>query len=135
MPVGISPACERCNGSSGSTLLPMQMFVDYVTGQLGSSAEQQAASKIARVVVAGNLIERVANDDDDVAVYKRKGMDAKEMTFEAALDLLAERAAKGPSKRKKKKKKAAKKKPAKKKAAKKKPAKKSKKKGVVKKKS
>ena len=35
----------------------------------------------------------------------RKGMEAKEMTFEAALDLLAERAAKGPSKKKKKKKK------------------------------
>ena len=51
-------------------------------------------------------------------------MDPKEMTFEAALDLLAERAAKGPSKKKKKKKKAAKKKSAKKKAAKKKPAKK-----------
>ncbi len=63
----------------------------------------------------------------------RKGMDAKEMTFEAALDLLAERAAKGPSKKKKKatKKKAAKKKKAtKKKAAKKKTAKK----GVAKKK-
>jgi len=45
----------------------------------------------------------------------RKGMDAKEMTFEAALDLLAERAAKGPTKKKKKK--AAKKKTAKKKKA------------------
>ena len=57
----------------------------------------------------------------------RKGMDPKEMTFEAALDLLAERAAKGPSKKKKKKatkKKAAKKKATKKKATKKKAAKK-----------
>jgi len=63
----------------------------------------------------------------------RKGMDPKEMKFEAALDLLAERAAKGPSKRKKKakKKKATKKKTAKKKATK----KKAKKKGVPKKKS
>ena len=63
----------------------------------------------------------------------RKGMDPKEMKFEAALDLLAERAAKGPSKRKKKakKKKAAKKKATKKKATK----KKAKKKGVAKKKS
>jgi DNA topoisomerase-1 len=63
----------------------------------------------------------------------RKGMDAKEMKFEAALDLLAERAAKGPTKRKKKatKKKATKKKAAKKKATK----KKAKKKGVPKKKS
>ncbi|MGB7347283.1 MAG: type I DNA topoisomerase [Pirellulaceae bacterium] len=54
--------------------------------------------------------------DGETNASLRKGMDAKEMTFEAAIDLLAERAAKGPSK-KKKKKKAAKKKPAKKKAA------------------
>jgi DNA topoisomerase-1 len=72
----------------------------------------------------------------------RKGMEVKEMTFDAALDLLAERAAKGPSKKKKKKKKATKKKAAKKKTTKKKAAKKktatkkaTKKKGVVKKKS
>lgn len=70
-----------------------------------------------------------------------KGSEVKELTLNAALDLLAERAAKGPSKKKKKKKavkkKAAKKKATKKKAAKKKAAKKktTKKKGVVKKKS
>ena len=63
--------------------------------------------------------------DGETNASLRKGMVAKEMTFEAAIDLLAERAAKGPSKKKKKKKKkAAKKKPAKKKAAKKKAAKK-----------
>ncbi|WP_149496091.1 type I DNA topoisomerase [Roseiconus lacunae] len=73
-----------------------------------------------------------------------KGTDPKEMTFETALDLLAERAAKGGGKKKKKKKatkkkatkkKAAKKKTTKKKATKKKAAKKkaSKKKGAKKK--
>ena len=72
--------------------------------------------------------------DGETNASLRKGMDPKEMKFEAALDLLAERAAKGPSKRKKKakKKKAAKKKATKKKATKKKTAKK---KGVPKKKS
>ena len=71
--------------------------------------------------------------DGETNASLRKGMDPKEMTFEAALDLLAERAAKGPAKKKKKKKKAAKKKAAKKKAAKKKPAKKkaTKKKGLA----
>ncbi|TWU35290.1 DNA topoisomerase 1 [Novipirellula aureliae] len=71
--------------------------------------------------------------DGETNASLRKGMEPKEMTFEAALDLLAERAAKGPTK-KKKKKKAAKKKTAKK-ATKKKAAKKktTKKKGVVKK--
>lgn len=68
--------------------------------------------------------------DGDTNASLRKGMDPKEMKFEAALDLLAERAAKGPTKRKKKKK-ATKKKATKKKATK----KKAKKKGVPKKKS
>ena len=70
-----------------------------------------------------------------------KGTDPKDMTFESALDLLAERAAKGPRRRKRKKaakkKKTAKKKSTKKKAAKKKATKKkaTKRKGVAKKKS
>jgi DNA topoisomerase-1 len=69
--------------------------------------------------------------DGETNASLRKGMEAKEMTFEAAIDLLAERAAKGPSKRKKKKattkkgvKKKAAKKTTKKKAAKKKATKK-----------
>ncbi len=53
-----------------------------------------------------------------------KGVEPKDLTFEAALDLLAERAAKGGGKKKKKKKAAKKKKTTKKKATKKKTAKK-----------
>ena len=53
-----------------------------------------------------------------------KGTDPKELSFDQALNLLAERAARAPAKKKKKKKKGAKKKAAKKKAAKKKTAKK-----------
>ncbi|KAA5545559.1 type I DNA topoisomerase [Roseiconus nitratireducens] len=72
--------------------------------------------------------------DGDTNASLPKGTDPKELSFEAAIDLLAERAAKGGSK-KKKKKKATKKKATKKKAAKKKSAKKktTKKKGVKKK--
>lgn len=64
-----------------------------------------------------------------------KGTDPNDFPFSSAIDLLAERAAKGGGKKKKKKKKAAKKKSAKKKSAKKKTAKKkaTKKKGVKKK--
>lgn len=72
--------------SNHGGLLPLQMFIDYVTGQLGSSAEQQSAGKIARVVIAGNLIERVDDDGDDVAVYKKKGVDAKTVKSMAELD-------------------------------------------------
>ncbi len=76
--------------------------------------------------------------DGETNASLRKGMDPAEMTFEAALDLLAERAAKGPTKKKKAtKKKAVKKGEPKKKAATKKKAakKKAAKKGVAKKKS
>lgn len=69
--------------------------------------------------------------DGETNVSLRKGMDAKTLSFEQAIDMLAERAAQGPSKKKKKK--ATKKKATKKKAAKKK-ATKAKKKGVPKKK-
>ena len=55
--------------------------------------------------------------DGETNASLRKGMDPKEMSFEQAIDLLAERAAKGPAKKKKKK--ATKKKAAKKKATKK----------------
>ncbi len=48
--------------------------------------------------------------DGETNASLRKGMDAKEMTFEQAIDLLAERAAKGPAKKKSSKKKSAKKK-------------------------
>jgi DNA topoisomerase-1 len=74
--------------------------------------------------------------DGDTNASLPKDADPKELTFETAIDLLAERAAKGGSKKKKKKKKTAKKKSAKKKSAKKKSTKKkkaSKKKGVKKK--
>ncbi len=58
--------------------------------------------------------------DGETNASLRKGMDVKEMTFDAAIDLLAERAAKGPSKKKRAtKKKAAKKTTAKKKTPKK----------------
>jgi DNA topoisomerase-1 len=65
--------------------------------------------------------------DGETNASLRKGMEASEMTFEAAIDLLAERAAAGPSKRKKKaakKKTASAKQPAKKKSTKKKATKK-----------
>src|SRR6056297_194915 len=72
--------------------------------------------------------------DGETNASTPKGTDPKELTFESALDLLAERAARAPKKKKKAgKKKAAKKKTAKKKAAKKKAT--TKKKGVAKKKS
>ncbi|MEM9827336.1 MAG: type I DNA topoisomerase [Planctomycetota bacterium] len=67
--------------------------------------------------------------DGETNASLRKGMDAKELKFEEALDLLAERKAKGPTKKKKKK--SSKKKATKKKAAKKKKT--TKKKGVKKK--
>jgi hypothetical protein len=44
----------------------LQMFIDYVSGELGSVGDQVHAAKIARVVVAGNIIEEVERDAEEV---------------------------------------------------------------------
>jgi len=49
-------------GDASINQLPLQMFIDFVTGYLGSPQEQEVASQIVRVVVAGNsTCEQTAN--------------------------------------------------------------------------
>ncbi|PKA48130.1 DNA polymerase delta small subunit [Apostasia shenzhenica] len=43
-------------GSNNFNPLQFQLFVDYVTGHLGSDNEQKIASNIVRVVIAGNSV-------------------------------------------------------------------------------
>ena len=45
-------------------MLPLQLFSDYITGQLGGTEEQETVSRIARVIVAGNL---VAAEEEDMS--------------------------------------------------------------------
>ncbi|KAD3336311.1 hypothetical protein E3N88_31830 [Mikania micrantha] len=44
-------------GSSSSNPLQLQLLVDHITGHLGDEKEQQSASKIVQVVVAGNSVK------------------------------------------------------------------------------
>lgn len=41
--------------SAVDSLLPLEMFVDYVTGHLGHSEEQAAVARISRVIIAGTV--------------------------------------------------------------------------------
>lgn len=71
--------------SSAKSLLGLQLFVDYATGQLGSSAEQEAAARICRVVIAGNSIDEVEHDTEQ-AVYKSHAVEAKSVGHVRELD-------------------------------------------------
>jgi hypothetical protein len=37
-------------------MLETQLLIDFITGQLGSHADQATAAAIVRVVIAGNLV-------------------------------------------------------------------------------
>lgn len=50
------------SSSEQKSMLALDMFTDYVNGQLGGELEQETASRIARVVVAGNLIAAIEDD-------------------------------------------------------------------------
>lgn len=73
--------------TTGKTLLPLQIFVDYVTGQLGSIKEQQFVSRIARVIIAGNLIGEVKKEKaEEIAEYARKNLDPDTVGYVKELD-------------------------------------------------
>jgi hypothetical protein len=38
---------------SGDTLLPLQLFVDWIGGFLGDMGEQERQARVVRVVIAG----------------------------------------------------------------------------------
>mgnify|MGYP007061233911 FL=1 len=43
-------------GDESRNPLLLQMFVDYITGHLGSSHEQQIQARVVRLIVAGNSV-------------------------------------------------------------------------------
>lgn len=50
--------------SHGDSMLPLQLLVDMVTGQLGERAEQSGAATICRVLLAGNMLSPCTQDRD-----------------------------------------------------------------------
>ncbi|NXF86296.1 DPOD2 polymerase, partial [Eubucco bourcierii] len=49
---------------SGESLLGTQLLVDVVTGQLGAEGQQSCAARIARVILAGNLLSQSTQGRD-----------------------------------------------------------------------
>lgn len=62
------------------SLLPFQLFVDYVSGFLGCDQDQERASKVVRVVMAGNALRQNTSTKDS---SKTKFSIRKESTADA----------------------------------------------------
>lgn len=45
-------------GAPGSSPLPLQMLIDYITGYLGGASEHKSSSSIVRVLILGNSLHR-----------------------------------------------------------------------------
>ncbi|XP_073968406.1 DNA polymerase delta subunit 2 [Rhodnius prolixus] len=76
---------------SSDSLLPLRMFTDWVTGWLGDPSEQHKNSKIALVLIAGNLIRGSSESKDGKIVNTNVDSKADLLTsVKMADDLLAE---------------------------------------------
>ena len=70
-----------------SAMFPLQLFVDYVTGQLGGAGDHDKVARVARVVVAGNCIGEIgAEGGEEQAAYKQKHIEAATVANMAELD-------------------------------------------------
>lgn len=49
---------------NADVMFPMQLLVDYITGQLGEEWEQEQASNIVRLIIAGNSIGKSSKDKE-----------------------------------------------------------------------
>ncbi|XP_064477824.1 DNA polymerase delta subunit 2-like isoform X2 [Ornithodoros turicata] len=63
------------------SLLPFQLFVDYMSGFLGCDQDQQKASKVVRVVIAGNVLKLKSSPKES---SKAKFSARKESTADAS---------------------------------------------------
>eukprot|EP01132_Coremiostelium_polycephalum_P005331 gene5331-6649_t len=58
-------------GNPNATLL-LNLFTDYITGNLGSPIDQKFVSRIARVIIAGNSIQKEDSPVESFMKYKSK---------------------------------------------------------------
>eukprot|EP00055_Hartaetosiga_balthica_P011964 m.56307 g.56307 ORF g.56307 m.56307 type:complete len:460 (-) comp7794_c0_seq2:140-1519(-) len=54
--------------------LALELFGDYLCGNLGGVGDQEIAGNIAHLIIAGNLIGPTSKDFDDIAQYKKRNM-------------------------------------------------------------
>ena len=43
-------------------MFPLQLCVDFITGQLGDTTQQKSVSHISRVIIAGNSLSQSTQD-------------------------------------------------------------------------
>ncbi|CAG8469047.1 3723_t:CDS:10 [Acaulospora morrowiae] len=81
----IALICGLKVGENASAL-PLQMMIEYLTGEIGSLSEQNFSSKIARIIIAGNSLPEVKIMDDD-RKQKKYGYDGSMYNAELCLEL------------------------------------------------
>lgn len=54
-------------GSKKDNLFDLQLMVDLVTGQLGDEDQQDATSKVVRVIIAGNSLSEETQDKEQLS--------------------------------------------------------------------
>ncbi|KAI8079681.1 DNA polymerase alpha/epsilon subunit B-domain-containing protein [Gilbertella persicaria] len=69
-------------GAEDQIDLRTQLLVDFLTGELGSSVDEQSSSKISRVIVAGNSLSKPTKIAEKSTAPKKYGYDAS--TFNAS---------------------------------------------------
>lgn len=83
-PTSAAPAYLLCVsglsfGTPGADPMPVQLLMDYITGLLGSSLEQQTSARIVRVLVAGNSLHRFEKKKALGRDFAREEVDAAEV--------------------------------------------------------
>ncbi|EDQ85024.1 uncharacterized protein MONBRDRAFT_29660 [Monosiga brevicollis MX1] len=74
--------------AQAKNLFALELFVDLITGQLGSPEQQQQMARVARVLLAGNLIRATTGEQDEVAQYKRRNMEPETVVHVKELDFI-----------------------------------------------
>eukprot|EP00730_Choanoeca_flexa_P000860 TRINITY_DN10369_c0_g1_i2.p1 TRINITY_DN10369_c0_g1~~TRINITY_DN10369_c0_g1_i2.p1 ORF type:complete len:498 (+),score=85.91 TRINITY_DN10369_c0_g1_i2:29-1495(+) len=69
-------------------LFALELFVDVITGQLGSRQQQRQMSQVVKVVMAGNLIRASTGAQDNLAQYKRRNLEPETVEHMREVDLI-----------------------------------------------
>lgn len=53
-------------GGKQENLLPLQLMVDLLTGQLGEEGQQEATANVCRIIIAGNSLSEATQDKGSI---------------------------------------------------------------------
>lgn len=74
-------------GNNAASLFNVQLFIDAIIGLLGDECEQEAMSRVCRVVIAGNSLSRLTQDKDFTFKAKYLTKDTRAGSVEAMQSL------------------------------------------------